>query len=324
MFRVQEPVSGRSRPVVGLLKLRTIAIGLFGLALVIASLTAAACGGTDDSGERLRVVTTLELVADFVRGVGGDEVEASALIPAGADPHTFELSPGDVASISQADIVFANGFNLETATIELIEANIGSNASLVKLAEEAAARGFELIAGEGGGDTNPHLWLDPRAVQFYAGIIEERLTELAPGKEDKFKENRLDYAEEVDDATAYLAEKSAEVALGRRVLVTTHDAFPYLARAIGFEVGAVVATGPGQEPSPKAVADLTEVIEDRQVPAVFREPQVGPETDVLEQAAADTGVEVCVLLSDAFTGDVESYTGLVRHNADELARCLGG
>ena len=270
------------------------------------------------------MVTTLELAADFVRGVGGDEVEVSALIPAGADPHTFELSPGDVALISQADIVFANGFNLETATIALIEANIRSNVSLVKLAEEAAARGFETIVGDEGGDTNPHLWLDPRAVHFYGGIIEERLAELVPGKEDKFKENRLDYARELNDATAYLAQKAAEVALGRRVLVTTHDAFPYLARAIDFEVGAVVATGPGQEPSPRAVADLTQVIEDRQVPAVFREPQVGPETDVLEQAAADAGVEVCVLLSDAFMGDVESYTDLVRHNADELARCLGG
>ncbi|MFQ5471644.1 MAG: metal ABC transporter substrate-binding protein [Dehalococcoidia bacterium] len=301
-----------------------MAVGLFGLVLVIASLTATACGGDESGGERLRVVTTLELLADFARGVGGDEIEVSALIPAGADPHTFEPSPGDVALISQADIVVANGLNLETATIKLMEANIGSNVQMVKLADEAATRGFELINGDEDRNANPHLWLDPTAVQVYLAILEERLVELAPGKDDRFRQNRRDYTEDLDDATVYLADRAAEVALGRRVLVTTHDAFPYLARAIGFEIGAVVATGPGQEPSPRAVADLTEVIEDRQVPAVFREPQVGPETDVLEQAAADAGVEVCVLLSDAFIGDVESYTGLVRHNADELARCLGG
>lgn len=291
--------------------------------LVALTLFGAACG-EDEPSEKLQVVTTLELVADFVRGVGGDEVEVSALIPAGAEPHTFEASPRDVALISQADVAFVNGFGLEGPTVALIETNIGSNVLLVKLADDAATLGFDVIDGGGDEGPNPHLWLDPMAIHFYLGIIEDRLLGLLPAKEDQLRENRLDYAEELDDATAYMFEKVAEVSLGRRVFVTTHDAFPYLARAIAFEVAGVVTVGPGQEPSPRAVANLSEVIDARRVPAVFREPQLGSESDVLTQAAADSGAEVCVLLSGAFTEGVESYTDLVRHNADEIVRCLGG
>ena len=294
---------------------------LLGVGLIATIVVSAACGD-DEPSEKLQVVTTTELVADFVRQIGGELVDVSALIPPGADPHTFEPSPGDVALISRADIVFANGLGLEAATLDLIEANIGSSTSLVKLGDESGDRGFELVDGDG--EANPHLWLDPRAVQLYLSVIGEQLLLVAPGNQSDFTKNREEYLEEFDAAVAYLAEKAAEVSLGQRVLVTTHDAFPYLARAIGFEVGAFVAVGPGQEPSPRAVAELAEVIEEHDLKAVFREPQVGPEGDVLEQAARDAGVEVCVLLSDALEGEAESYVDLVRLNADELARCLGG
>ena len=294
---------------------------LLGVSLFATIAVGAACGDGEPS-EKLQVVTTTELVADFVRQIGGELVEVSALIPSGADPHTFEPSPGDVALISQADIVFVNGLGLEAATISLIETNIGSSTPLVKLGDKAGDLGFRLVGGDD--EPNPHLWLDPDAIQFYLSVIGEQLLFVAPGNESVFAENRQEYFEEFDAAVAYLAERVAEVSLGQRVLVTTHDAFPYLARAMGFEIGAFVAVGPGQEPSPRAVADLVEVIRQHDLKAVFREPQVGPEGDVLEQAARDAGAEICVLLSDAFEGEAESYVDLVRHNADELARCLGG
>jgi ABC-type Zn uptake system ZnuABC Zn-binding protein ZnuA len=300
---------------------------ILGIGLCGAIVVGVGCG-EDEPSESIQVVTTTELVADWVRQIGGDHVEVSALIPTGADPHTFEPSPRDVALVSQADIAFASGLGLETSTLDLIEANMPAGAALVKLGDETSARGFELIDEDGDAEdrtgVNPHLWLDPVAVQIYLTVIEEQLLILAPGAERDFQQNREEYLEELDAAVAYLAGKVTEVSLDQRVLVTTHDAFPYFARAIGFEVGAFVAAGPGQEPTPRVVAELAQVIDEHQLKAVFREPQVGPETAILEQAAQDTGVEVCVLLSDTFSGEAESYIELVRRNGDELARCLGG
>jgi ABC-type Zn uptake system ZnuABC Zn-binding protein ZnuA len=79
-----------------------------------------------------------------------------------------------------------------------------------------------------------------------------------------------------------------------------------------------------QEPSPEDVANLTRTIKDQDVPAVFREPQLDSEGRVLEQAAKDAGVQVCTLYSDSLDDKVTSYIELLRFDADEIARCLGG
>jgi ABC-type Zn uptake system ZnuABC Zn-binding protein ZnuA len=106
--------------------------------------------------------------------------------------------------------------------------------------------------------------------------------------------------------------------------VTTHDAFGYFADAFGFEVTEFVAEAPGGDPSAEDIAKIVGVLEGQGVPAVFAEPQVQGEGEILEQAANDAGVEVCVLYSDSLDDHVTSYIELMRFDADELARCLGG
>uniref|UniRef100_UPI0035D505E9 metal ABC transporter solute-binding protein, Zn/Mn family n=1 Tax=Polymorphospora lycopeni TaxID=3140240 RepID=UPI0035D505E9 len=69
---------------------------------------------------------------------------------------------------------------------------------------------------------------------------------------------------------------------------------------------------------------LTETIRDLRVPAVFVEPQLAARAGVLKRVAADQGVRVCRIYGDAFDHDTTSYVAMMRHNADELLRCLGG
>ena len=105
--------------------------------------------------------------------------------------------------------------------------------------------------------------------------------------------------------------------------MTTHDAFGYLADYIGFEVAAVVSVSPGQEPSAADIADLVQTMGEIGIAAVFEEPQLGAESNVLKQAADDANVEVCTLYSSALDDQVQTYIDMMRFNADELARCLG-
>jgi ABC-type Zn uptake system ZnuABC Zn-binding protein ZnuA len=276
--------------------------------LLLATL-ASACGGEGDRQEGLRVVTSLEVFADMVRNVAGDRADVSALLPSGADPHTFELTPGRVAEVARADIAFVNGLGLEGNVQDVIEENAGG--PVVELTQ-----GLDTIDG------NPHLWLDVSNTVRYVERIRDALSELDPAEQEGYEANARAYLQELAALDGEMQVAVEAIPPGNRKLVTFHDAFPYLAGRYGLEVVAVVAPSPGQEPSARRVAELTETLRSESVPAVFKEPQFN--ANVLELAAEDTGVRVLDLLSDAFVDDVNSYVDLMRFNARQLQEGLGG
>lgn len=303
------------------------AVGVLTLAALLSF--SIACSTEKKSDRPVQAVASISVLADLVSQVGGDRVDVTSLLPPGADPHTFEPRPSDLRTISEADAGFLNGLGLEPSSLEVVESNLPDSAPLVKLAEEAVARGYALLddngsAGDEHGGVNPHLWLSVEAARLYVEAIRDALTSADPEGEATYRDNADAFLAQLDDLETYVQEKAGSVPAANRKLVTTHDAFPYLAREVGFEVVAVVTTSPGQEPSAADIADLTKVIRSTGVPAVFREPQLGSEAGILERAAEDTGVDVCILYSGALDDQVRSYLELMRHNADELARCLAG
>jgi len=311
-------------------------------ALLMIAITVALVGCGDDENatgsRKLNVVTTLPLFADFAREIGGDRVEVNSLLPIGSDPHTWEPTPSDVQRVAEADIAFANGLDLEPAAINVIEPNLGGSSPFVLLApraEEAGAtvaklpEGFEeegeeggAPAGEGQGD-DPHIWMDPANAELYAGIIRDALAQADPDGKSLYDEDYDSYVSEIRDVDTYVQGKIEEVPETNRKLVTTHDAFGYFSRAFGLSIVAFVAPSPGQETSPQDIANLSKAMKDEGVPAVFVEPQVHAESEILRQAGEDAGVQVCTLYSDSLDNEVRTYVELMRFNADELARCLG-
>jgi manganese/iron transport system substrate-binding protein len=259
---------------------------------------------------RANVIVSLAIFADFARQVGGDRVDVSTLVPAGADPHTYEPSPSRVAKLAKADLVIVNGLGLEAALEDIVDENMSSSAILVKLTE-----GLPVI------DKNPHLWLDVQNAIAYVEHIRDALAEIDPVGTDTYRANADGYLAELRALDEEVAAAIDSIPSDRRKLVTFHDAFPYLAHRYGLEVVSVVVASPGKEPSAKDVANLVDAIATEDVPAVFKEPQLNAR--ILELAADDAGVEVCTLHSAALDKKVDTYMKLMRFNAKELARCLG-
>lgn len=305
----------------------------------------AACAD-DDEGEagaaedKVQVVTTLPLFADFVREIGGDRVEVTSLLPLGADPHTFEPSPRDVERVTGADIAFVNGLDLEPALIGTIEPNLPGRAPLVILGEEVVRAGAttreageeqdEREEHEAGPEVpeefsslDPHLWMDPLNAALYIAIISDRLANLDPEGSATLAQSADRYAGELDEVRDYVSTETESIPEDRRRLVTTHDAFGYFAGAFGFEITEFVIESPAGDPSPEDIAEVSRALDEQEIPAVFAEPQIDEEGQLLEQAADDAGVEVCTLYSDSLDDQVSSYVELMRFNADELVRCLG-
>jgi len=305
----------------------------FVAAFVLAPALLAACGGNaGDKAGMISVVTSLPVFADMVEQVGGDRVEVSSLFPAGADPHTFEPGPASVRRIVEADIVIVNGLDLEPGAVKVIEPNLASNTPLVKMAEVAANEGrIELrkfgeeghIAGEPGEEgTDPHAWLSVPNAREYARVIHDALVQVDAKGAATYDSHYDAYLASLDDLDSYVKETVSAVPQGQGKIVSTHDAFGYIAEYLGFQVVAVVAVSPGQEPSASDIANLQNAVDDAGVRAVFQEPQLGAETDVLRGLASDLGIQVCTLYSDSLDKRVTTYIELIRFNADEIARCL--
>jgi manganese/iron transport system substrate-binding protein len=290
---------------------RLFAIPLAAIALLPGVLLIA-CQGEEDKGQaaEVRVVVSLGLFADFARQVGGDRADVSTLMPAGADPHTYNPPPGRVVRLTEADVVVMNGLGLESPVEDTLKENIPSSATLIELAE-----GLPVIDG------NPHLWLDVRNAIAYVERIRDALVEIDPAGAETYSANADSYLAELRTLDAEVAAAIDSIPSDRRKLVTFHDAFSYLAQRYGLELTGVVVASPGKEPSAKDVANLVNAIAAEDVPAVFKEPQFNAR--ILELAADDAGVEVCTLYSGTLDKKVNTYVKLMRFNASEMARCLG-
>lgn len=173
------------------------------------------------------------------------------------------------------------------------------------------------------GEIDPHLWLDVEHAESYVRIIEDTLGGADPDNAATYAANARAYLKELDELDGYVSETIATIPDDRRRLVTTHDAFGYLAQAYAMEVVGFVVPNPAAEPSAKAVSRLTATITDLDIPAVFVEPNLATRAEVLRQVAEDVGAQVCVLNGDVLSKDSPTYLDFMRHNADELARCLG-
>lgn len=173
------------------------------------------------------------------------------------------------------------------------------------------------------GEIDPHLWQDVANARAYVQLIRDTLVEADPDAAATYEDGAAAYLDELDELDRYVAGTLARIPEHRRQLVTTHDAFGYLAEAYDMTVAGFVVPNPAQEPSAQQVARLTETIRNLQVPAVFIEPNLAERASVLRQVADDQDVDVCTIYGDAFDEHVTGYVGMMRHNADELLRCLG-
>ncbi len=285
--------------------------GLVGVVLLVLL----ACGSSDDdqaSGE-IRVAVSLEVFADMVRNVAGDRADVEALLPSGADTHTYELPPNRVARVVQADITFINGLGLEEASEDVIRNN--ASGPVIELAD-----GLPVLGADDQSGGNPHLWLNVQLASRYVETIRDALIELDPDGRADYQSNADAYLDELAVLDEEFVVVVEAIPAENRKLVTFHDAYPYMAERYGLEITAVVVPSPGQEPSAQAIADLVRDIEG--LPAVFKEPQFNAE--VLELAAEDTGVRVLDLLSDAYVDGVDSYVELMHFNMNQLLEGLGG
>jgi manganese/zinc/iron transport system substrate-binding protein len=303
--------------------------------LALLALTLTACGGArvvaGEEGPKLRVVATTGPIGDAVRAIAGDAVELRVLLGPGIDPHTYVAIESDVRVFQRADVIFYNGLHLE-AQLERILRQLGQRgaATVVAVAETLPA---EMLLGwepETDKTYDPHVWHD---VQLWKGAVQaigDTLIAADPVHAERYRASAAAYIAQLDQLDAYVREQAATLPSERRILVTAHDAFGYFGRAYGFEVEAIQGISSATEAGAADIQALTDLILERNVPAIFVETTISPRTiEAVRAAVRAAGREVTLggeLYSDALGAPdtpAGTYIGMMRHNIDTIVAALG-
>ncbi|MDR1431377.1 MAG: zinc ABC transporter substrate-binding protein, partial [Propionibacteriaceae bacterium] len=174
------------------------------------------------------------------------------------------------------------------------------------------------------GEIDPHLWQNVRNGMSYVQLIRDTLVGADPANASQYHANAAAYLSELEATDSYVRDVLAQIPPAKRYLVTTHDAFGYLAQAYDLQVAGFVSPNPATEPSLAARRKLTETIRALDVPAVFLEPNLAARSSTLTEVATELGVAVCPIYGDTFDSQVTSYTQMMRFNAESIRDCLGG
>ena len=302
------------------------------LALAVGPLVlVAACGdegpsasgpGSGDDGPPSVVASfyPLQFVAERV---GGPWVSVGNLTPPGVEPHDVELTPKDIATVADADlVVYLEGFSPAVDDAVSQSASDGAAFDVGRFADldltYTPIEDGEVTPDEAG-TTDPHFWLDPTRLANVADELAVRLADLAPAHAQEIEAN-------AEALRGELANLDAELDAGlatctNRDLVTSHNAFGYLAQRYDLRQVGITGLTPAEEPTPQSLAEVAEYVTAHDVATIYYETLVSPA--VAETVAAETGAATAVLdplegLGDDTEGS--DYLSVMRANLASLQR----
>jgi zinc/manganese transport system substrate-binding protein len=269
---------------------------------------------------KLPVVATFSILADFARNVGGERIDAAALVGPDGDTHVYQPKPADAEKLGAARLILVNGLGLEGWIDRLIKAS-GAKAPVV-----VATKGIkpQQMREEGRVELDPHAWQSIADAKIYVANIRDGLIAADPAGEAAYRANAEKYLGKLDTLEAEVKREIAKIPPGRRQIITTHDAFGYFGTAYGFRFIAPEGVSTETEASARDVAKIIRQIKAQKIPAVFLENVTDPR--LARSIAAESGATVGgTLYSDALSppdGPASTYIDMMRNNVRELAAAL--
>jgi zinc/manganese transport system substrate-binding protein len=275
--------------------------------------------------DRVEIVVTTNVLGDVVREIAGDQANVAVLMKPNADPHSFAISAREAHAMQTADLVVFNGLGLEEGVLHHVEAAKAEGVPTLEVG--AGADPMEYRDGDAAGLPDPHFWTDPQRMATAIGLLAGAITENVDGADAGVIRDRASaYERKVRDLDARLAHRFAEIPAERRVLVTNHHVFGYLAERYGLDViGAIIPGGTTlASPSASDLASLVKAVSDHRVPAIFADTaQPARLAEVLAEEAGLT-VRVVGLYSESVSeagGEAPTYLDMMRFNAEAI---IGG
>ena len=252
------------------------------LVIVLASYTAVAlsnsssntnvvepASGTDNDTSKIKVVASFFPIYEFVKKVGGDKVDASVLIPVGAEPHDFDPTIQQIQNTQSAAAVVYNGAGMEATWINKINPKFAIDTS----------KGLNLLSTkdpEIHASTDPHIWLDPILAIHQVENIRDGLITADPNNAAYYKNNAqnfIGHLKNLDTATRGNLSSSNRA---RRDFIAFHNAFSYFAKEYGLEQHSIQGLTPEGEILPQRLVEVVQLANKIGINVIYSEDLVDP------------------------------------------------
>ncbi|NHI02105.1 metal ABC transporter substrate-binding protein [Oceanimonas sp. MB9] len=287
--------------------------GLWGLAFSLV-LTAQAVGAQ----EKFKAVTTFTVIADMARNVAGDVAEVESITKPGAEIHEYQPTPGDILRARGAQLIFANGLNLELWFEKFYQ-------NLNDVPEVVVSQGIEpmgIAEGPYEGKPNPHAWMSPKNALIYVDNILAAFVQYDPANAEAYRANAAAYKHKIAADTAPIRDVFEQIPEQQRWLVTSEGAFSYLARDYGLKELYLWPINADQQGTPQQVRHVIDTVRRHAIPVVFSESTVSDKP--ARQVARETGAHYGgVLYVDSLSeagGPVSTYLDLLKVTSETIAK----
>lgn len=260
---------------------------------------------TKSNSDKKTIFVTITPMQSIIEEITAGDFDIEVIVPKGASPETFEPTPKQVTSFSDAELIFSTGIiDFEQSLVERID----DDAEVVNL-----SNGIELIAGSCSHGNHkhkhgvdPHIWTSPRALRTMVTNAHKAIMAHYPDSV-KYTEATGRLLEHIDALDTYCATRIK--AEGVEAMMIYHPAYTYYARDYGIEQIAIEHDG--KEPSLRQTTALIEKAKEHGVKAILRQPQYSE--DKVRAIANDAGAEIITTdpLAEDILGEIERVTEII-------------
>lgn len=269
----------------------------------------------------ITVVASFYPLAEFAARVGGDRVRVVNITPPGTEPHEYEPTPLEIAGVYKANLFLYNGNGIDGWADRLADDIRSKGVIVSRMSDQVDV--LETDTDDEGEAYDPHIWLDPRNAQKIIGLTAKLLSDADPDGAGAYEANRDAYIQtltELDQAYRSGLEQCAS-----RTIVTTHNAFRYLARQYALDTEYILGLSPDEDPSPRRLAEIADLAKVRGIKVIFFETLVSPK--IAQTIANEIGAETLVLnplegLTEEELRAGKSYVSVMLENLSNLKTAL--
>ena len=319
------------------------------LALILSLAACAAPGEKADDG-KIQIVATLFPYYDFARAIAGGRADVTLLLSPGREAHSFEPTPLDAVTISEADVFLYNGGEGEYWVEEMLDAAGEHIAVKARMMDHVDALGEEFSEGMQGADAHDHdhdhgdhdhesgeahdsdeieydehIWTSPKNAAILCRAVCDAICTADPANEDFYRANCDDYCAQIEALDARFADLCESAP---RKLLVFADRFPmlYFCREFGLDYRAAFHGCSGDtEPSLATIKYLIDKVEDEDIPVVYTIDFGTKKVAAVVSECTGAAIETIYSMQTVSRADFdagETYLTLMERNFDALRKGL--